>query len=258
MSTIHKGTAPSSSSSSPTIRSYLQIAVIYPLSLFIASFCTVLFTPRESYFSYKRNIFNTLFVKYGWFWTTVVYIYHVSRLRRTSHLQAFARWFLATGWWILVTQWCFGPPIMDRMFLLTGGLCEVVNDPSIVDKSQLTTGELLVTSAACKLAKGNWRGGHDLSGHVFMLTHASLFLLSELLPIFYKGDFIHRQHWATYSVMGLLFLWWWMLVVTGVYFHTWREKLTGLVASTLEWGVVYVLAIREIPAVRETIGAPGL
>lgn len=219
----------------PPSSDYYKVAAIYPISLFLASFSTVLFTPQPTYFSHKRNIFNTFFVKYGWLWTTLVFAYHAARLRRTPPLQAVLRWALATAWWVLVTQWCFGPPIMDRTFLITGGLCEIVNNPDLVDKTQLTKPELLVTSAACKLAKGNWRGGHDLSGHVFMLTHASLFLWSEIMPVLQLGSVKQWTHWATWGTGGLLFLWWWMLLMTGVHFHTWREKVSfSVVVAMIE------------------------
>lgn len=239
----------------PSAGDHLKIAAIYPISLFLASFSTVLFTPQPTYFSQKRNIFNVFFVKYGWLWTTLIYAYHAARLRRTRPLQAVLRWALATAWWVLVTQWCFGPPLMDRMFLLTGGLCEVVN---VVDKSKLTAPELLGTSAACKLAKGHWKGGHDLSGHVFMLTHASLFLLSEIMPTLQMGNAKQCTHSATWAVGALLSLWWWMLVMTGVYFHTWREKITGILASAVQWIVVYMVGIRLFPQVRAIIGVPSL
>ena len=208
----------------PSLQSHLWITALYSSTVFLASFYTSLITPEDNYFSFKRNRFNTVFVKHGWFWTTMVFIYHTSRLRATQPLRAVLRWALATAWWVLVTQWCFGPPIMDRTFLFTGGLCELSNYPG-VDQGQLTTGELLVSSAACKLAKGNWKGGHDLSGHVFMLTHASLFLLSESMPIYHLGTARDWNHRASWAVIGLLSLWWWMLVMTGVHFHTWWEKV---------------------------------
>ena len=132
---------------------------------------------------------------------------------------------------------------MDWMFLLTGGLCEVVNDPDVVDKSQLTTGELIISSsAACKLAKGNWSGGHDLSGHVFMLTHASLFLWSEVMPILQMGSAKQWRHGATWAIGGLLVVWWWMLVMTGVHFHTWREKVSELRCMTRNFGLLHCRA----------------
>lgn len=209
----------------PTLMDSAAILAIYPVTLALASLSTVLFTPQQNYFSYKRNIFNTVFVKYGWFWTTIVYFYHVSRLRRTPIQQAFTRWGLATLWWYFVTQWCFGPPLMDRAFLITGGTCDIVQDPVKAAASDMSDTRIILTSAACKIAKGTWKGGHDLSGHVFLLVHASLFLWNEIMPVLQVGTARHWRHWATSATCGLLVLWWWMLVMTGVHFHTWREKV---------------------------------
>ena len=37
-----------------------------------------------------------------------------------------------------------------------------------------------VTAAACKAAGGRWTGGHDISGHVFLLVLGSAFLVQEV------------------------------------------------------------------------------
>ncbi|KAI5792437.1 Fat storage-inducing transmembrane protein, partial [Peziza echinospora] len=229
------------------------MAAVYPVTLLLASLSTAIFIPSKNYFSLKSNIFNVFFVKFGWLWTTIVYVIHAKRLQRTSPLQSFLRWALATLWWLFITQWFFGPPIMDRTFLLTGGICDMANDPNLAS-SELGVPKLLVTSAACKIAKGAWIGGHDLSGHVFMLTHSSLFLWTEILPLLAMGSQKHWNHAATYAVFALLGLWWWMLIMTGVHFHTWREKFTGLIVSSFEWIVVYMYGIRHISAVREVLG----
>ncbi|KAL8863747.1 MAG: hypothetical protein Q9198_010374, partial [Flavoplaca austrocitrina] len=41
-------------------------------------------------------------------------------------LQSILRWLVVTFWWMLVTQWCFGPALIDRGFRLTGGQCELM------------------------------------------------------------------------------------------------------------------------------------
>lgn len=83
----------------------------------------------------------------------------------------------------------------------------------------------VATSTACKIAGGVWSGGHDLSGHTFLLTHASMFLWSEVAPTVAAGRRrgLGRGAWG---VLALLGIWWWMLLMTGVYFHTWREKVS--------------------------------
>jgi len=235
------------------------VALIYPVTLALASVFYLLSpspTVNESYFSHKRNLVNVVFVKYGWFWTTAVFLLHMSRLSSSSKPKALLRWALATVWWISVTQWFFGPPLMDRTFLITGGACEVLNkanaDPNDAGMSK---GEMLLTSAACKLQGGRWTGGHDLSGHVFLLTHASLFLWSEVLPVLSTGFWGGVESGA---VWGLLGMWWWMLLMTGVYFHTWTEKITGLVVATFEWAALYMWALRSLPGIRVLLGVPGL
>jgi Inositol phospholipid synthesis and fat-storage-inducing TM len=276
--------SPPSLSPSPILvpsKTDLLIASVYPLAL-VAGSVFSLFSPSEasttSYFSQKHNIFNTLFVKYGWLWTTLVFMIHLSRLRSSSKPKALLRYGLATFWWVAITQWFFGPPIMDRTFLITGGTCHLVaNDPARArEEMDMSHARLFATSAACKVAGGDWRGGHDLSGHVFLLTHASLFLWSEVLPVL---NFEGVGGWESMGVLGLLALWFWMLLMTGIYFHTWREKvgfpslfelwrkenlltiakqLTGCVVASIQWVVLYVWALRTHPTVRSAVGVPGI
>jgi hypothetical protein len=204
------------------------LAAIYPATLVLASTFYLLSpdSANESYFSQKGNLINVIFVKYGWFWTTLVFLLHVSRLRASSKPKALLRWALATAWWIIVTQWFLGPPLMDRAFTLSGGACQTKHqvDQMGRDSLDMSKAEAWLTSAACKVHGGHWTGGHDLSGHVFLLTHASLFLWSEFLPVF-KIEGITGGGIESAAVRGLLGMWWWMLLMTGIYFHTWREKV---------------------------------
>lgn len=112
---------------------------------------------------------------------------------------------------------------MDRGFTFTGGYCDLVNE----DRGNVgSRAEYIMASAACRSANGQWRGGHDLSGHVFLLCHSSLFLASEIWPVVvkklkYGGSF----DITTKGVLSLLGLWWWMLLMTAIYFHTTLEKV---------------------------------
>lgn len=108
----------------------------------------------------------------------------------------------------------------------------------------------LFTAAACKLAGGQWKGGHDISGHVFLLVLGSAFLWMEILPIVVgkelrvvrrkQGDWItadkesegEKQKEQSEARRGLSVplivagLSWWMLLMTAAYFHTWFEKVS--------------------------------
>ena len=207
------------------------VAAIYPATLVLAS-TFYLLSPsaaaHDSYFSRKGNVVNVVFAKHGWFWTSLAFAAHVAWPRPPAAVavaQAGLRWALATAWWVLVAQWCWGPSLIDRAFLATGGMChppQVEAAAAAMAAAWGGGGLALASSAACKLQGGQWRGGHDLSGHVFLLTHASLFLWSELLPLLRAGRW---RGLSSGAMLAVLALWWWMLFMTGLYFHTWIEKV---------------------------------
>ncbi|KAL8933101.1 MAG: hypothetical protein Q9211_005962, partial [Gyalolechia sp. 1 TL-2023] len=113
-----------------------------------------------NYFALKKNVFNQYFVKVGWFWFSIAWAVWVgvgvgmvqkagkagqAERRRVvevddddgddkrpssvdeglvltpQRLRSLGRWAVATVWWMLVTQWCFGPALIDRGFRITGG-----------------------------------------------------------------------------------------------------------------------------------------
>lgn len=224
-----------------------------------------------SYFARKSNLFNQIFVKRGWFWVTASYMLFLfthsstgpSRFTLTpKRLRGLLRWTIVTTWWVFVTQWFFGPAIIDRGFMLTGGACELVkaDDRGDVD---LTEGQRLVTGMACKAVGGKWKGGHDISGHVFLLVLGSMFLLEEVLHVVIssrsikeeriivsgdgavksaaseseevkglatKGD--GRLDLGVKVVLGVAGLSIWMLLMTAAYFHTWFEKVSRIHCSS--------------------------
>lgn len=140
-----------------------------------------------SYFARKNNLFNILFVKRGWAWITVAFFVFVLshpslQVSGSRKLKAGLRWAAVTTWWVLVTQWCFGPALIDRGFRFTGGKCEVAEAAVFsggFDPDNKAASEVF-TAVACKASGGKWRGGHDISGHVFLLVLGSWFLLQEV------------------------------------------------------------------------------
>ena len=111
------------------------------------------------------------------------------------------------------------------------------------------------TSAACKIAGGKWKGGHDISGHVFLLVLGSAFLWMEILPVVMKHAGLREErliiqsngkvgnaeselrerasektdtaqaHGGVSAPLAVAGLSWWMLLMTAAYFHTWFEKV---------------------------------
>lgn len=202
-----------------------------------------------SYFARKRNLFNIFFVKLGWFWTTLAFVVFLFSyggpvsVLTPRRVQGLLRYALVTLWWVAVTRWFFGPPLIDRTFTLTGGTCQ--------------DNETIATGAACKAVGGRWSGGHDLSGHVFMLVLSSAFLWMEVIWVALQaagapeervvasateGSEIKNARSETqsvdlrqqgqgdlqpgFSIAAVIFgLSWWMLLMTAAYFHTWFEKV---------------------------------
>ncbi|KAM4057176.1 inositol phospholipid synthesis and fat-storage-inducing TM domain-containing protein [Hirsutella rhossiliensis] len=269
-------------------------------------------TRAAPYFARKSNVFNVVFVKRGWGWTTLAFVvFLVTHPSYGSNdnssntgwdltprrARAALRWTAVTGWWFLFTQWCLGPPVIDRGFRWTGGRCELARrEVEMGDASDVGVGEML-TAVACKAAGGRWQGGHDISGHVFLLVLGTVFLMHEvgwpLLrwssawreercvvmpdgaikgagveagdPNSNQGRSRPADGWEGRYALGaggkivlvVAGLNLWMLLMTAIYFHTWFEKLTGLLTALLGWYVVYVVP-RFVPALRAWVGLPGI
>lgn len=243
------------------------------------------------YFARKDNLVNQFFVKRGWFWTTVAFAAfvatHPTFRGPLRYAGACTRWVLVTGAWFIFTQWCFGPPIIDRSFRWTGGRCEIVIAEVEADADDADLGDF-VSAVACKAAGGAWKGGHDISGHVFMLVLSSGFLLQEVGWAYWrhrgrreersivmgdgavKGaaveaeDNTERKDLQEDSLgVGAKFalavtgLNCWMLLMTAIYFHTWFEKVTGLVTAVMALYTIYIVP-RFVPAIRQLVRLPGV
>ncbi|KAK4223275.1 inositol phospholipid synthesis protein Scs3p [Podospora fimiseda] len=235
-----------------------------------------------SYFARKNNLFNVLFVKKGWGWITLSFIgfvlTHPSLKSPRARVKAGIRWGIVTACWVFVTQWFFGPGIIDRGFRISGGGCDAETELGMKG---------LVSAAACRAAGGRWKGGHDISGHVFLLVLGSGFLLQEvgwvvgrkrllkeertvvMIDGAVKGAELEKErrdreeingdelgHGGKFAVfvVGLSV---WMLLMTAIYFHTWFEKLTGLLVALAGLYVTYILP-RFVPAIRDIVGLPGI
>jgi hypothetical protein len=218
-----------------------------------------------SYFAKKSNIFNLYFVKQGWAWVTISFFFFLFTHPSAGPLASLAltprrvrgalRWAMVTIWWIFVTQWFFGPAIIDRGFLLTGGQCELVEQAE-ARNVEMDPARQFLTGVACKAVGGKWSGGHDISGHVFLLVLGSMFLLQEVLHVTLRSPaardertvFMHDgaiksadvethhssgvltegSRWTLGAkiVLAVVGLSLYMLLMTAAYFHTWFEKVS--------------------------------
>ena len=251
--------------------------------------------PPINYFASKRNFLNVYFVKILWFWTTIAFglilsTTHLPLLQQQSKssnrrkpatgvviLQSITRYVLITSAWYLTTQWFFGPALIDRSFTLTGGSCDL---PLHVE-TRLSSPEKVVatvSSVACKRSGGSWAGGHDISGHVFLLVISISFLLLELwlsdrvLQSYSRAEHPHisqeaaeriaretsakekqeiggwessaleatARKYTRWFVWTIVVLGFWMLLMTSIWFHSLGEKLSGLaLASSVVYGVFW-------------------
>lgn len=219
-------------------------------------------TEDVNYFATRKNLINQVFVKRGWFWFTAVFwASYYGRETKSSFQAAASRYAVATLWWVLFTQWFFGSPIMDKVFMSTGGVCVVESNPSPIStalsgptvssiasgaeklarKALDATEVLPKTSAKCRKLGGSWSGGHDPSGHVFLLVHSSLVLWMEIIPeLLVQRRARQKLNWASKVPVGLLTLWAVMLFFTSVYFHSLSEKMSGLFSGLVEPYLIYV------------------
>ena len=296
---------------SATKTSALELAFIvsFIFNLILGKFLHI-FSPKEevyNYFNDKGNFLNQIFVKKGWAWTTIIIVafYALILLKKveghntggaTNKYKIISRavinYILVTVWWIFFTQWFFGLPIMDRVFVFTGGKCTNVseelylkhklsphlfeklvtlvdeNGASLAAATAATFESSAIPSYLCRKVKGSWEGGHDPSGHVFLLIHSSLYLVFESLPYWQPWSKLRNDMqvlkiearslattWKTkllkttkfisghphILVISLVGLWWWMLFMTSLYFHSIAEKFVGLLFGYVAFGVLYYL-----------------
>ena len=162
--------------------------------------------------------------------------------------------------------------MLHRVWLLTGAKCVRQQPSENFDiQNSLSTPLLIpVNENECHPSyvdelnqqKAKWVGGHDVSGHVYLLMLSSFILFITLKPCIQNllqsrnrdtnkedrsnqniRDVNENEKTAKVSKVNeiniinkavilltttLLIIWLWMLLITCVYFHTPYEKLTGL------------------------------
>ncbi|OCF77532.1 hypothetical protein I204_01520 [Kwoniella mangroviensis CBS 8886] len=280
---------------------------------------------RAEYFARKSNIFNVIFVKRAWGWTSILYLLHLfssPTIPSQMHTGLGGRarrlgiWMLATMAWLVFTSWFFGAGLGDRIIALTGGNC-AVQIPTGVDlkiaretfpslftageKSTTTNGRIYVplphqycsgtplTSSTFPqlfslipshsdihatsrheslqaLPRPRWHRGFDISGHAFLLTLSVMVLGRGLAEtwrswastasgtksrrVIKKDDgysaLIHR--WSGIAATGLVGIWCWMILMTGIYFHNPPEKLSGLVLGLSTAYLINILIPPSTPS----------
>ena len=200
------------------------------------------------YFANKSNLLNTVFIKQAWGWTSgafaVLYATSPARSRSWNRLLQYV---VVTLAWLAFTGWFFGPPLIERVVVASGGQCVVTIPASgeVIDvpleycytKSSISpaTHPTLFTSLTTDFTTaGPWsarprlRRGHDVSGHIFLLTMSTLFLADQITHSLKSTTLWTAVHnLAVTANVVLITIWVFATYTTAIYFHTPFEKLTG-------------------------------
>ncbi|GME68753.1 unnamed protein product [[Candida] boidinii] len=286
--------------SDSTKLSIYEILILISFPLILALGQILYYSTPIEYFdnilNSKNNLLNILFVKNGWGFTILVYLIFIGSVyikrnndNRTQKLiyESLIRFSIVTLCWFFYTQWFFGLPIMDKIFHVTGGYCYVIPEknikPAHINKFKLmdfiidelegfkkgsednyyfTNG---ISSRACRSMKGRMYGGHDPSGHIFILSLSTCFLLFELgyfvtpkqfnrnLQEFksnfsislrnkeYKKLLLLFFYYPVTLVISLTYLWYYMFLVTSIYFHSFWEQMFGLISSYISLFLAYFI-----------------
>lgn len=143
---------------------------------------------------------------------------------------------------MLFTMQLVGPSVTDRIVIASGGACMVKlpsGDFNTIPAEACFAGSVVGPMSHPHLftqisqISSDWSAlprlgrGHDVSGHIFLLTMSTLFLSNQLR---------HSQNLASWSLIhrvaifaNVLLICIWILgsYTTSVYFHAPLEKLTG-------------------------------
>lgn len=134
-------------------------------------------------------------------------------VNKVSKLLVFALSVLAFN------DWFFGPLLVERLNVATGGHC------SDVASSSMT---------ACAKASMEWINGFDLSGHYYFLLALSLLLMDGLSSSdeinSEEVSFTKFRKYANFAVIFTIGVYVFEFCVTSVFFHTLGEKTAGLIS----------------------------
>ncbi|KAK0241747.1 inositol phospholipid synthesis and fat-storage-inducing TM-domain-containing protein [Armillaria nabsnona] len=204
---------------------------------------------QSIYWATKSNFLNVYFIKYAWGWTSAAFLFSwATSSPDTRTASRMLKWVTETAAWLVFTSWFFGPALLDRAILASGGDCFVslpsgetmtVPHDFCFTKSTLTPAESHLFSASF-VAPPGWEGkprlrkGHDISGHIFLLTMSILFLADQLRPSL-RHPFTHWPTIHKYAVaanIALIATWLFASATTSAYFHSPLEKVTGYSGSS--------------------------
>ncbi|KAF9647313.1 hypothetical protein BDM02DRAFT_3098324 [Thelephora ganbajun] len=225
------------------------------------------------YFANKSNPLNTVFIKKAWGWTSgafaLLFATGPARIRSWNRLLQYV---VVTLAWLAFTGWFFGPPLIERVVVASGGQClvtvpvsgEVIDVPfdHCYTRSLLSpaTHPALFTSLITDFttadpwsARPRLRRGHDMSGHIFLLTMSVLFLADQIThSLKFVALWTPVHNLAITANVVLIATWVFATCTTAVYFHTPFEKFTGFLLGIAAFGLTQLPSLNS----SETVTVP--
>lgn len=211
---------------------------------------------KTHYFATKQNFLNTYFIKKVWGWVSLSFLSLYFTSPPTARtVKRLLQYLTVTGVWLVFTSWFFGAPVLERVIASTGGECVVplpaggiIAVPNDLCYSRTTISPSTHPSlfaASLVQPDASWRAlprlrrGHDVSGHIFLLTMSVLFVVDQLRHSFKSVSFTAsdtreaqvswppHHHWAVILNVVVALAALFSIYTTSLYFHTPFEKLTG-------------------------------
>lgn len=216
---------------------------------------------QTHYFATKANFLNVLFIKRAWAWTSSAFFFlWITSPRQQRSIRSLSKWALATAIWLVFTSWFFGPALLERFIAVSGGECTIslpsgatLSIPSefCFTKSSVSpyTHPYLFASPLL-LPEGQWaivprmRRGHDVSGHIFLLTMSTLFLADQLalsLRSRSNSPWTPAHKYAVLYTLGTIAIWLFATYTTSLYFHTPLEKFTGYLLGIAGYALIRMI-----------------
>ena len=190
----------------------------------LASVLRTIVQVPPSFFGQKAHVFNVLFVKNGWAWTSLPAFLD---FYQHPKLQPFLRWASFTASWLVISYGFLGYP----------SIISIIQHSTMVCSSAI-----FATAETCALAGHHW-AGTDISGHCFLLVHSILYLVEEHRI----STLAVHSHFRKYSNLtifkfSLMFLWYIMFLSTTLYFHSVFENMVGVFFGIIPWILMYAVA----------------
>ncbi|KAF8070586.1 inositol phospholipid synthesis and fat-storage-inducing TM-domain-containing protein [Lyophyllum atratum] len=219
------------------------------------------------YYANKANFLNVYFIKKAWAWTSAVFIFSwLTSPPTTRTTERAGKWVAETVMWLIFTSWFFGPALLERVILASGGECVLAlpsGDPIIVPAEYCLTKlhlspeshpQLFATST---FAAADWRAiprlrrGHDISGHIFLLTMSTLFLADQLRYSFRLAQRSTLHTVAMVANVALIGIWLFATYTTSIYFHSPLEKVTGLLLGATCFVITLLPEVEEAAKIKK-------